>query len=262
MAWIGIFLYSASAWAQGTGNVSSGIDSLLNPPLLGGEQILYFETPEQQVGDLSEDDLPRTYPFHFWNMSRDTVVLTRVTTSCGCTTAGMDKIKVEPGGKGTVSLVFNPREQAGTLYKTAFVYTTLSTKQPVAKLALVGEVRRTADPWTDYPYALGRLLRMRQRMVRFRDLLRTETRTERVVCVNSGEKPLKLSALLCPPYAKFHTEPEIIAPGEEADLVVTLNGRQLPDSIDGVLEFALVVDGLPGRPSDRTIQVNVSLKEK
>lgn len=260
---IGIVLALAPAllWAQEAKRGVGGLDSLLDPPLLAGKQILRFDIPEQQLGDLSEDDAPVTYRFDFRNVSEEPVVLTRVVVSCGCTEASLDKRIVEPGERGTVTLVFNPSQQAGSVYKTAFVYTALSDRRPAAKLALLGKVRPTADRWVDYPYPLGESLRMRQSAVRFRNLMRTEKRTERVVCVNSGEKPLKLSALLCPPYATFRTEPEVIAPGEEADLVVTVEGALLPDSGNDGMSFTIVVDGLPGRPSDRTLQVNVFTKE-
>ena len=261
IVWFGMTLLPVQLFAQGGWPVLSGIDSILNPPLLGGGEILFFEASEQQVGSLSEDDKPVAFHFRYQNISKDTVSLTRIATSCGCTTAEVDKRRLAPGGEGCITLVFNPKEQAGSLYKTAFVYTTLSDKQPVAKLALVGEVRPTANRWVDYPYVLGSVLRMRQPLVRFRKLSGTEIRTERIACVNSGEVPLQLVSLLLPSYAKLRTEPEVIPAGEEADLVVSIDGRLLPPDPDNDFSFSIVLDGLEARPSDRTLQVKVSLQQ-
>ena len=102
-------------------------------------------------------------------------------------------------------------------------------------------------------------LRLRRKVVQFKELTKTIRSTERIVCANSGETPLKLSALILPDYAQLRVEPEVIPPGGEADIVITVNGLLLPATTKDVFSFSILLDGLDVRPSDRTIQVKVAL---
>lgn len=257
-----IALFSVQAFAQGKPVDFSKRDSVLNPPLLEGQEVLHFDMKEVNVGDLSEDDAPVTYHFHFQNVSKKTVALTKVNTSCGCTVATFSKAPVQPGEKGEVSLVFNPFQQAGKVNKHAFVYTDLSHSCPTAKIFLVGKVELTANPLAaDYPHPMGNALRVKRNTLYFKEMPSDGTRVERLVCINTGKEPLKLSASLIPQYAKFATEPEIIAPGQEADIVVTIDGSLLPPVSKAEFGFPIVMEGISAIPSDRTLHVKVFLQK-
>lgn len=63
----------------------------------GGEQVLQFECTAINIGTLSEDDAPVTYHFKYCNVSKKTVRISKLTTSCGCTVAKCNKDLVQPG---------------------------------------------------------------------------------------------------------------------------------------------------------------------
>ena len=79
--------------------------------------------------------------------------------------------------------------------------------------------------------------------------------TERIACANSCDKTIRPKALLLPPCLTFRAEPAEIAPGQEGDLVITLDRGKT--GINGGLpeHFAFVVDGISGKPSERTIEI-------
>lgn len=247
--------------AQGRVVSIQEMDSIINPSLLKSDEVLRFDRTEINVGHLSEDSLPVAYRFHYRNMSKATVILTKVSTSCGCTVASFHKNSVKPGEEGEIILNFNPKEQVGKLNKSAYVYTNLSQTQPTAKISLVGKVLPTASQWVGYPSAMGNALRLKRTTLAFKEMTNTETRSERLVCVNSGKSPLKLSALMIPRYAKFRTEPSIISPGMEADIVITIDGNLLPPTTKNEFSFPVIIDGIHAVPSGRTIQVKVTLHE-
>lgn len=57
---------------------------------------------------------------------------------------------------------------------------------------------------------------------------------------------------MLPACLSLHTEPEVIPPGSEADIVITLKrGKEKATS------FPVILEGLPGRPSERTITVEI-----
>lgn len=230
-------------------------DSIVNPPLLCGEEILHFDTPELNIGSLQEDAGPQTYCFRFANIGKDTVLLSRIQTSCGCAEAAFDRTEIAPGENATITVVFHPSRQVGTIYKQAFVYTGLSAKYPTAKIAWVGEVNSVPGNWRDYPCNMGNALRLKRLKLQFTEVNRTVILTERLVCVNSGPVPLKLSALLLPAYATFRTEPETIKSGEEADIVIMIDGHSLPPEMKDTFRFPLLIEGINASPSDRTLWV-------
>ena len=82
--------------------------------------------------------------------------------------------------------------------------------------------------------------------------------SERILCGNSGDKPLRLSALIIPKFATFRTEPEVIQPGGEADIVVTINASLIPAEKGKSFSFPIILEGIDARPSDRTLNIKVN----
>lgn len=61
--------------------------------------------------------------FPFTNVGKQPVKIKSVKTSCGCTTATMDKEIYAPGEKGKISAIFNIGERVGVQEKTVLVVT-------------------------------------------------------------------------------------------------------------------------------------------
>lgn len=73
--------------------------------------------------------------FEFANVGNSVVNIRDVKTSCGCTTAAMDKRSYDPGEKGKISVVFNIGERIGFQQKQIMV-TTDSLEEPTAQLTI------------------------------------------------------------------------------------------------------------------------------
>ena len=86
-------------------------------------------------------------------------------------------------------------------------------------------------------------------------------RVERIACANAGNEPLKVSAVkgFLPEFLKLRTEPEVLEPGQEGLLMVELDGRKLSGQ-KGKKSFSVLLEGVSGRPSDRTIKINMDIK--
>lgn len=201
------------------------LDSLMNPKLLeGGERILSVDNVQQSVGTLSESDEPVSV--HFTFTCHKETVLTRIKTFCGCTTATCGKHSFKTGEKGTITLVYQPKNHPGTINESAYVYTSDSDEYPVAKLTVLGDVRET-DEWRHLPYRMGEV-RLKRKTITFTEEEHSALSVERVVCANTSKYPLALSATELPEYACFHMEPDTLAPGQEGDMVVTINWSKTP----------------------------------
>ena len=105
-------------------------------------------------------------------------------------------------------------------------------------------------------------LRLKQNKVTFRITTGgSEKQTERILCGNSGTTALKLSVMNLPQYATFKTEPEIINPGQEADIVISIDASKMAGRTQS-FKAPLILDGVTGRPSDRTLTLEVNLTDK
>ena len=209
------------------------------------------------IGTLTEDDAPQTYRFTCKNISKKTLTITRVRTTCGCAVADVRTGDILPGETRTISLTYHPKNHPGTIDTNAFVYLSSSDKTPVARLTLVGNVVPGADEWARYPYAMGKL-RLKQNQMKFSEVGGGSQSSERILCGNSGDKPLRLSALIIPKFATFRTEPEVIQPGGEADIVVTINASLIPAEKGKSFTFPIILEGIDARPSDRTLNIKVN----
>lgn len=233
-------------------------DSLINPPLMkDAEQILRFDRTVLDIGTLIEDDAPKTYRFTCTNVSGKTVRLTRVRTTCGCALADVQTGDILPDAKRDIMLTYHPYNHPGTVDADAFVYLSLSDKKPVARLSLTGNVLPGADEWGRYPYAMGQL-RLKQNRMEFREVISGRRSSERILCGNSGERSLRLSASGIPEFAYFCTDPEVINAGEEADIVVTIDASLIPSGKGSSFTFPIIIDGVDGQQSDRTLNIKVN----
>lgn len=232
------------------------IDSLLNPPLMkNAESVLRFDSVVRHIGTLTEDDAPVTREFTCTNVSGKPVELALVRTTCGCMTADYRRGTIGAGESCKILLTYHPKNHPGTADSNAFVYLAGSEKTPVARLTLLGNVLSGADEWARFPFFMGKL-RLKRKSVEIKFGPGGKA-VERILCGNSGGETLRLSAQLIPNYAAFRTEPETISPGGQADIVITVDKALLPQGKKDGFTFPIVVGGIGGRPSDRTISVKV-----
>ena len=221
------------------------------------QDLLKFDHPLIDAGTMTEDDAPRTYTFVGHNVSGKVLHISQVKTSCGCTKADVKGATLQPGDSCQILLTFSPNRYPGTINTGAFLYLQEVEGQPVVKLALAGKVLPSADTWYRYPHKMG-ALRLKQAKVTIDEVTPGSQPSARILCGNSGDKPLRLSSLVLPPYAQLRTEPAVLEPGDEADLVITVIADKIPATMPKSFTFPIILEGLDARPSDRTIQVTVN----
>ena len=228
------------------------LDSLAHPATAaGGAEAMRFERTLIDAGHIGEDDLPPVYTFRWRNTGGKPLVVTRVQTTCGCAAASWDKKPVAPGGEGAVTVTYRPKGHPGIFDRRIFVYTQLSDKEPTAILSLRGAVTASVRTDDDYPHAMG-ALRLKQRTVRFG---RTDkVQSERIECLNAGEKPL--TPLCDEGFAatglSFACEPATLAPGAKGDLVVRFDPAKAPQPLR---RTPLPVGGPDVPPSQRMLWI-------
>lgn len=250
MLWCAV---AAGAQAPVRNLTRAQIDSIMNPTLHAeAAKMLLADNLSYDLGKLSETDSPVNRIFRLRNVSDRPLRISRVRTTCGCTAAAYDSTFIAPGQEAKVILTYNPKNRPGTIDVDAFVYVESYERQPMARLSLYGEVV-DSDVWRHLPQSMG-TLRLKRKEVCFTELPAGGKTTMRIICANSGAKPLTLSSRILPTFASLHTIPAVIAPGEEADLIITVDVDKLPKT-EQLIRVPLIVDGVGGKPSERTLQL-------
>lgn len=164
-----------------------------------------FAEPVHDFGEITSG-AKVTHSFEFSNTGSSTLEITKVNTSCGCTTAGEWDRVLEPGQKGAIPIEFNSGSFSGNIMKTVTVLSNDPERSTVV-LQIKGNI------WTP--------IEITPRSVVFQYDSGSPTGETKVIKIrNNLDTPLVLSA---PEWKQeaFKVELEELKPGKEFALNIT-----------------------------------------
>lgn len=97
-----------------------------------------WDVENHEFGEL-EKGKPASYDFTFTNTTKETILITNVKPSCGCTAANYTKTPIKPGEKGFVTATYNAAAP-GNFHKTITVTTNEAGAAPKV-LTIKGKVK-------------------------------------------------------------------------------------------------------------------------
>ncbi len=125
----------------------SGVPPTIQPAVTNDADItgpkIKFSTPIYDFGRVSSGE-PVTHTYYFTNTGTETLFVTNVAPSCGCTTTGEWSRQVEPGQTGQIPMKFNSANYGGAVTKSITV-TSNAKNQPAVFLQLKGTVWKAID---------------------------------------------------------------------------------------------------------------------
>ena len=86
----------------------------------GTPSIITFEEIEHFFGDVIQGEKV-TYSFTFHNTGGSDLLITRVSTSCGCTVGKYPREPIKPGEQGDIEVTFDTNRRKGIQNKTVTV---------------------------------------------------------------------------------------------------------------------------------------------
>lgn len=89
---------------------------------ISAQAVISADQASHDFGEIKEADGKVTHTFQISNTGDQPLVITRVIASCGCTTPEWTKEPIAAGGKGTISITFDPKNRPGPFAKTVSVY--------------------------------------------------------------------------------------------------------------------------------------------
>lgn len=168
---------------------------------------------------------PATATFTIKNDGDKPLVISNVTTSCGCTEADWTKTPIAPGATGTVTSTFDAKA-LGHFYKDIGVYCNASNR-PIY-LTMQGEV--SADPKNyvlTHPYEIGQI-RLNKDVIEFDDANKGDKPTMEILVANTSNEVYSPVLMHLPPYLEAVAVPERIGKRGTGKIKVTLNTDKLP----------------------------------
>lgn len=214
---------------------------------------IVFSKTMHNFGTIKEADGFANYKFEFTNNGKTPAIITQVQSSCGCTTPTWSKAPVPPGGKGSVTASFDPKNRPGNFDKEITVSFADGT---LAKLRIAGDVIAKDKKIEDiYKFTIGDL-RLISTKLPFARIKSNEVRTEHLEIANTSDKNIKLSFKNVPEHLTIKQDPVILKPNSTGSITVIYDAAKKKGT--GFLKdnIKVVVNG--EEPEYNTIQVSAT----
>jgi hypothetical protein len=225
------------------------------------EPNMSFDNLTYDFGTIKESAGNAEHQFTFTNMGAETIVITNVTSSCGCTTPAWSKEPVKPGEKGYIKAVYNPYNRPGAFHKTITV-TSNATNSPLT-LNIKGEViPKEKDIADEYRYEFGPI-RMKKNNVHFSEIYNTEIKEDIIEIFNPTKESITIGIdekRQLPAHINFVCNPETLAPNEKALITFTYDASKKNDW--GYVYDRIYISFNGNSDPNQRINVSAVIKEK
>ncbi|MFC2121298.1 DUF1573 domain-containing protein [Bacteroidota bacterium] len=177
-----------------------------------------FEKTTHDFQTFNEEDGSVSYSFNFTNTGNYPLIITQVTSSCGCTTPNWTKFPVQPGKKGFVKATYNPLRRPGVFNKTIMVRGNFDPS--ILKLWIKGNViPKVQSVEEKYRMNFGPL-RMKTNHLSFSNMLNTRLISKMMTVYNNSDKEIKVEFVQVPAHIKIKVVPELLKPKTEGVFIV------------------------------------------
>ena len=172
----------------------------------GGPQLVPKES-EYQFGQI-EQGAKVVHTFSFRNNGDETLTVTRVKSSCGCTAALVANREIPPGEEGEVKATFDSGHFVGQVVKTIYLYSN-DPRQQVTQFVLKGVVRPE--------------LELKPKSINFGTITPGTVHRQEVQIINQGKKAIQFpSVKVNSPLLAAKMSANEVKPGESVKIVVEL----------------------------------------
>lgn len=154
--------------------------------------IIKFEERIHNFGTILEKNGKVSHSFIFYNSGKTPVVINDIYSGCGCIGRVLSKAPVKPGGKGTITITFNPDYKSGFFSNEIVVYS--NNGKNYNRIWVEGIIKPRERPIEDdYPYNFGNGLYLRLKVMAFGYLKPGEAKQMELHYANSTDKEMTLN---------------------------------------------------------------------
>ncbi len=204
--------------------IMAALTLLLFLPSIAAAAGLVFDAPTHEFGTIIQGTT-LTHSFTFRNTEKNTVTISRVGSSCGCTVANVSHRILLPGKGGQLTTSFDSSDFSGPVTKEIYVYTD-NAEKPTYTLLMRGTI---AEEFVSTP---GRL-----------NLGSVKPGNKVVTTLkltNRGKVPVTIKgATSTLPQTTVALGRNVLKPGESTELTLTIVPKSTGRFINGYLNISL-----------------------
>lgn len=188
---------------------------------------LEFDSYSWDFGKILEKDGIVSHTFILTNTSKRNVQIASAIPSCSCTWVTHPKEVIRPGEKGEVEVKYTPSGAAGKVFRDIQIYDI--DNKCIAMLEITADVEPADRSIPErYPYTLAPFLYTNLNNVPFGYVHHGTEKTKIIYLANSSDKALDIS-IQNPDSMLTLKYPQVLQPGEEAELEMTYHSPDRPD---------------------------------
>lgn len=209
-----------------------------------------FEKRVHNFGTIQEKNGKVSHTFIFQNTGKTPVSIDDIHSTCGCIGKMVTQGAIKPGGKGKVTITFDPGYKSGFFSKEIVVLS--NNKEQYNRIWVEGNIQAMDHPIEEnYPYNFGHGLYLRLKVMAFGYLAVGETKRMELHYANATDKEMTLQFV--PEVKRIglkFTNPGTLKPGQRGvvyveytmpqgsaeqvllKLVPVVNGVKLGETVD------------------------------
>lgn len=218
---------------------------------------LLFRESVWDFGTIREENGPVEHEFFFRNASGNTVTITNVTTSCGCTTPTWTEGPIEAGRNGSIKVRFDPDGRPGYFSKEV----SITTEPPARSIILVikgGVVIGHHPPGHRLEHANGNLRTHTGTLQMGKIFINKPPATNSFRLENSGKKTIQITKVIVPAHIQA-TYPHELRSGEQGILTLRYDAHRR-NTFGYVSDMLTMVTNDPISP-EKSYVVTASVQE-
>lgn len=182
---------------------------------------MVFDAEVWDFGTIKEADGPVSHTFTFTNTGSQAFVIERTAVDCGCTTPDYSKRPILPGGKGEVTVTYDPAGVQGAFMRQVIIGSNNGQNRNV--IVVRGEVvPRIKTVEEEFPYDMGGGIRLSRIFVNFGQIGQGRPVSTVVQYVNTSQRDVRVELKLSDDDDYFIVDmPSTACAGCRGDLTLT-----------------------------------------
>lgn len=208
-------------------NILLGLFCMLTTSLTFSQQSPVFKITSfrHSFGVIQEKDGRVKHSFPVENPGGDTLFVVKIKSSAANIEGSFSPYKIAPGGKGEITLTYDPANEKGKIEKFVSVITN-DPQNPVRQFGISAEVIPSVKTLADkYPVRIGNL-KLKAKHIAMDRILSTKSRTDTFKIYNDWSKTMTFSLKSIPDYVTWKFEPTQLLPGKEGLIILTYDAQK------------------------------------
>ncbi len=178
-------------------------------------------------GIIKEEGGPVSHSFEIKNAGNSPLIITKVTSSCGCTASEWPKEPILPGAIATVKATYNPKNRPGSFIQSITVYSNAASTGTV--LTIRGQVEpREKTPEEIFRRRIGDL-GISNSHITVGKVTNTEKAFNSLDVYNFGDNPITVTFDRVPNHISIEAKPKTIKPKETGKIEVSFDASKTDD---------------------------------